>query len=325
MKKLLTFFLLLNLFFIAQSYAVCTRLDNPGITLYLDMGTVVVNPNLKVGDVIATQSFPFAETDILFYCKKGDYLAAVVNTALFTTNNNKIYQTNVPGVGIQLTRDNNIYPYLYTAKNDNNIYIPAGNFIVTLYKTADAVSSGALSSGNYTTYGPEGGGLATSGLTTYMSANGTKIVSPSCSVVSGAQQNVYLEPINNTKLTTVGSTAGDTNFKIELKCSGGSSVNSGFDNISMAFTGTIPSNLSNTDGVLVNDADSSGAQGVGIQVLDSQKKPLEFEKKYIVGSLAMPETVYFISPNYTARYYRYGSSITPGVVDAKMIFNITYD
>ncbi|WP_392553492.1 fimbrial protein [Orbus wheelerorum] len=325
MKKLIKFFLLLNLFFITQSYAVCTRLDNPGIVLYLDMGIVVVNPNLNVGDIIAQQTFPYGETQILFYCNKGDYLEAAVNTALFTTNNNQIYQTNIPGVGIQLIRNNSTYPYMYAAKTTNNIYLPSGNFYVKLYKTAEAVGSGVLSSGNYTTYGPEGGGLAASGLTTYMSANGTKIVSPSCSVVSGAQQNVYLEPINNTKLTTVGSTAGDTNFKIELKCSGGSSVNSGFDNISMAFSGTIPTNLSNADGVLANDADSSGAQGVGIQVLDSQKKPLEFEKKYIVGSLATSETVYFVSPNYIARYYRYGSSITPGVVDAKMIFNITYD
>ncbi|WP_392560597.1 fimbrial protein [Orbus mooreae] len=325
MKIVIKFFLILNLFFIGQSYATCTKLDTQPVILYLDMGTVVVNPNLKVGDIIAQQSFPFPETSNMFYCYSGDILEGMVNTGLFTTNSNKIYQTNIPGVGIQMARNTNIYPYDYVAKSNNNIFIAAGNFIVTLFKTSEIVGSGPLSSGNYTTYGPQGGGIATSGLTTYMSTNGTKIVSPSCSVVSGAQQNVYLEPVNYTKLKTIGATAGDTNFKIELKCSGGASINSGFDNISIAFSGTIPSNLTNSDGVLANEVSSNGAQGVGIQVLDSNKSAVVFDKKYIVGSLASTEISYYVTPNYTARYYRYGSSITAGLVESKMIFNITYD
>ncbi|WP_392563918.1 fimbrial protein [Orbus wheelerorum] len=327
MKLGLGFFLILNLFFITQSHAACTRIGNPGVTLYLDMGTVVVSPNLNVGDMIVQQSFPFSQTQTLFYCNAGDSLEAAINIGFVTNNSNKIYQTNIPGIGIQLLRnsDDNLYPYIYKPKNSNNIYLAAGNFIVRLFKTSEIVGSGPLTSGNYTTYGPLGGGITASGLTTYMSANGTTIVAPSCTVVSGAQQNVYLDPVSYTKLKTVGATVGDTNFTIQLKCSGGASLNVGYDNISMAFSGTIPSNLSNADGVLVNNVSSNGAQGIGIQVLDSNKKAIEFDNKYIVGSLATPQDSYFLTSNYTARYYRYGTTITPGTVEAQMVFNMTYD
>jgi len=93
----------------------------------------------------------------------------------------------------------------------------------------------------------------------------------------------------------------------------------------MEFSGDIPPNLSSTDGVLVNSVNAGGAQGVGIQILDNQKKAIGFDKKYTIGSLAMPETSYLINSRYIARYYRYGETITSGHVEAKMIFNIDYD
>ncbi|WP_392562605.1 fimbrial protein [Orbus sturtevantii] len=159
-----------------------------------------------------------------------------------------------------------------------------------------------------------------------MTAGGTTIITPSCSVVSGAEQNVYLEPVSYTKLKTVGATTGDTNFSIRTRCSGGGDAvkDSGYRHVYMAFSGTTPSNLSNSDGVLINDVSSNGAIGIGIQVLDSNKKALVFEKKYNAGSLVLTGN-YFYTFNYTARYYRYGSDIMPGAVESKMIFNITYE
>ncbi|WP_392562604.1 fimbrial protein [Orbus sturtevantii] len=328
MKLGVKFFLIFNLFFVAQCFAACTRYnDVPAGIVYIDMGTVIVNPNLNVGDVIAEKSFPFGEVGVAFYCYGGDMIEGAINTSLFISNNNKVYQTNVSGVGIKIARDRNIYPYNYVAQRERQINVVAGNIIVTLYKTAEFVGSGPLSSGNYTSYGIPGATLSTSALSSYMTEGGTSIVTPSCSVVSGAEQNVYLEPVSYTKLKTVGATTGDTNFAIRTRCSGGGEgVNdsSGYSHVYMTFSGTIPSNLSNSDGVLVNDISSNGATGIGIQVLDSNKQALVFEKKYNAGSLALTGN-YFYTFNYTARYYRYGNNIMPGAVESKMIFNITYE
>lgn len=131
--------------------------------------------------------------------------------------------------------------------------------------------------------------------------------------------------MNYTQLKTVNSTAGDTDFSIQLKCSGGASANIGYDNVGLTFSGTIPSSLTNNNGVLINEVESTGAQGVGVQILDNTKTALVFDKKYTVGSLTGPQSSYTIDTHYTARYYRYGSTITPGAVEAKLIFGVTYD
>lgn len=85
--------------------------------------------------------------------------------------------------------------------------------------------------------------------------------------------------VNYTLLKTTGSTAADTNFSIQLKCTGGATANVGYDNVELTFSGTIPSSLTNSDGVLVNKVESTGANGVGVQVLGNDKKRLNLIKR----------------------------------------------
>lgn len=332
MKFFMKHFLILILFYATYSKAECVRTTTtPTTMIRMYMGTVVVSPNLNVGDVIKQSSWSVGDTGDLFTCTTGSILTASINTALLTNNSDKIHQTNIPGVGMKLQRvsasgnSSATYPYMSTRSSSGGVYLTAGFFVMTLYKTDSYVGSGPLTSGTYSWYSPQGGGLAASGLNSYLNENDVVIVSPSCIVLSGAQQNVYLEPVNFTQLKTVGSTAGDTNFSIQLKCSGGASLNVGYDNIELTFTGTTPSSLTNSNGVLINEVESTGAQGVGVQVLDNTKKTLTFEQAYTVGSLAGPVSTFVIDTNYIARYYRYGATISPGNVEAKLIFGITYD
>jgi type 1 fimbria pilin len=58
---------------------------------------------------------------------------------------------------------------------------------------------------------------------------------------------------------------------------------------------------------LLNEkAGSSAAKGVGIQVL-KDGVPLEFNKKYSVGTLRSQETRYITQP-YHARFYQYADN-----------------
>jgi type 1 fimbria pilin len=77
-------------------------------------------------------------------------------------------------------------------------------------------------------------------------------------------------------------------------------------------------------GALLNEkAGSSLAKGIGIQVL-KEGVPLEFNKKYSVGTLRTQETRYITLPLH-ARFYQYAPTTSTGEVESHMIFNLTYD
>ena len=77
-------------------------------------------------------------------------------------------------------------------------------------------------------------------------------------------------------------------------------------------------------GALLNEkSGSSLAKGIGIQVL-KEGVPLEFNKKYSVGTLRTQETRYITLPLH-ARFYQYAPTTSTGEVESHMIFNLTYD
>jgi hypothetical protein len=53
-------------------------------------------------------------------------------------------------------------------------------------------------------------------------------------------------------------------------------------------------------------------------------RPLEFNKKYSVGTLRTQETRYITLPLH-ARFYQYAPTTSTGEVESHMIFNLTYD
>jgi len=186
MRQLIKFTLFVSIFFISQAYALCSKTSNETRDVYFNKGTVVVNPNLKVGDVIAEIVTSFSNITSAFHCQyKNDPLdAEVFMTHLSPTSiGTNVYQTNIPGIGIQFKRTS-IYPYTYPAPRDNgNINLSEGTMTATLYKTAEYVGSGPITAGQYTRYGvqsdPNG-----SALNSHIATNGIIIVAPSCSVIS---------------------------------------------------------------------------------------------------------------------------------------------
>jgi len=120
MRQLIKFTLFVSIFFISQAYAVCVKKANETRDVYFNKGTVVVNPNLKVGGFITEVVTPFSSIPTAFNCQyKNDPLdAEVFMTHLSPTSiGTNVYQTNIPGVGIQFKRAS-IYPYTYLASRD---------------------------------------------------------------------------------------------------------------------------------------------------------------------------------------------------------------
>lgn len=325
------------------AWADCTRSNSPTVRLDMAMGRVVVDPDLAVGQIIRTQSWTMKEAggdNYNYTCSgpvvfKGEIVAPGVSDT-----GNKIYSTNVHGIGMRFSRGggsvNIIYPGEFRSNagyqwhnegwgrrwQGTRYSLEGSTFTLELIKTAPVTGSGTITSGQYTSYDWEGG----SGnpiLVTSLSANAITIVSPSCAVLSGKNMNVDVGSIRRNDLKGVGSTAGGKDFNIQLQCSGGLN-DSGYVNIQTSFSGTLATGTSASTGALLNEkTGSSMAQGVGIQVL-KEGSPLEFNKKYDVGRLNNQEIRYLTIP-LRARFYQYGPSVSSGEVESHMIFNLTYD
>nr|AAP44769.1 MrkDV3 [Klebsiella pneumoniae] len=327
MKKL-TLFIVLMALGTTSSWAVCTRLSSPTVMLDMVVGRVVVPPDLPVGSVILTRDWTMSAPGGASYCcifGTNRFAAKIVSPGA-TDLGNKIYFTNVPGIGMCFSRGgatvNIVYfdGYSFRVYNTTN-YSLKDHVLRGDYQTAATTRSGTLAAGKYTSYDWESGGNPI--LETYLSANAITVVSPSCSVLSGKNMNVDVGAIRRTDLKGVGTTAGGKDFNIELQCSGALSE-TGYANISTSFSGTLATSTTATMGALLNEKAGSGmAKGVGIQVL-KDGSPLQFNKKYTVGRLNNQETRYITIPLH-ARFYQYGPTTSTGEVESHMIFNLTYD
>ncbi|HDS7658669.1 TPA: fimbrial protein, partial [Klebsiella variicola] len=98
---------------------------------------------------------------------------------------NKIYSTNVPGIGMRFSRGgatvNIVYPDVYSSRvyNTTDYSLEGSRFTLEIIKTAATTGSGTLVAGKYTSYDWESGSNPI--LETYLSASAITVVSPSCS------------------------------------------------------------------------------------------------------------------------------------------------
>lgn len=328
MKKL-TLFIGLIAMGTTSAWAHCERLSQPTINLDMVLGRVVVPPDLPVGSVIISKDWIIsAPRGASYKCSRGNnhFVAKIIATGA-TDKGNKIYSTNVPGIGLRFSRGgkeiNIIYPDVYSsyASAITNYSLQGSRFTLEVIKTASVTGSGSLNEGRYTTYDLVSGNNPI--LETYLSANAVTVVSPSCTILSGKNMNVEVGTIKRSDLNGVDTTAGGKDFDIKLQCNGGLSE-SGYANIHTSFSGTLAPGTTNSKGVLLNEkSGSSQAKGIGIQVL-MDRMPLEFRKKYLIGTLHTQDTRYITLPLH-ARFYQYAPTTSTGEVESHMIFNLTYD
>ena len=100
LSKKLTLFIGLMALGTTSAWAACTRGPAPTVQLDMAMGRVVVNPDLPVGAVIATQNWTMpAGSGINYRCTGTTVFKASIVASGVTDLGNKVYSTNVPGIG----------------------------------------------------------------------------------------------------------------------------------------------------------------------------------------------------------------------------------
>lgn len=321
------FFQTVILFLLAckSVYANCVR-DVTVPTVHLDMvvGRVVVSPDVPVGSVIAYREWNLNRSDFMYDCTGVNRFVSRVIGSGMQELADKVFSTNVPGIGLRFTRTLDTgaiitYPGVFFSR-DRYIQLASTIFTLEVIKTAPVTGSGVIASGPYTTYGYGNDPM----LTTSLSANALTIVSPSCLVSGGNNQSVDIGSIRQSQLSGKGSSAGGRSFSLELKCSGGVNL-SEFTNVKMTFDGILATDTTADQGVLINQASAGqAAQGVGVQILNSDQTPLVMRKQQRVGQFN-DDQIHYINLKYFARFYQYLDAISAGEVRTYMIFKIDYD
>lgn len=307
----------------------CERTNQPAYRVDMRLGKIVVDPNLPVGSVIKTQDYSMNTNQTYLWCRGKVNIEAEVVMPDLRDIGGKVYQTNVEGIGLKFHRSSGrqysmTYPSTFPLNVGNyetRVTLNDSVFTLSLIKTAKYTGTGTLASGIYTTYGYKPNNNPY--LVSYLDANAITIVSPSCQVTSGENQNVMLDPIKRVQLTAKDQPAGEKDFNIKLKCSGGTSF-TGKTNIDVTFSG-IKATGTQVNGVLANQSTYSPAKGIGVQVIERRdKSPINFGRPYRVASLNNNDTK-DIDIELTARYFQYEERTSPGEVYAQMRFDITYD
>ena len=152
LRKLLTLFIVLMALGTTSSWASCTRLSSPTVILDMVVGRVVVPPDLPVGSVILTRDWTMSAPGGASYrCTSGtNRFAAKIVSPGATDLGNKIYSTNVPGIGMRFSRGgatvNIVYPDVFSSQvyNTTNYSLEGSRFTLEIIKTAATTGSGTL-------------------------------------------------------------------------------------------------------------------------------------------------------------------------------------
>ncbi|EDN7225499.1 fimbrial protein [Salmonella enterica subsp. enterica] len=285
---------------------------------YISFGNVIVQRDTPVGSVIATSNTGGYRNGVsLASCTEQWSLNFIMSKwGTLSTLGNKIYNTNIPGVGIRIGFDYNstISPFPYITKPflaNQGVYLPAPGITAELIKTGTIISgnldNGVLIRGDIVDDG-------SSVLNVTLNGN-NNITSISCDVISN-DISVSLGNHKKIEFSGPGTTTKWTYFSVSLQCDTGT-------NISMTVNAT-PENLGDS-GIIKLDSGEDVAQGIGIQLfiqnIDGTDSPVNLNNLINYGK-SLVNGVKTI--NFQARYYQTSQTVTPGVANATVTFTMTY-
>ena len=222
---------------------------------------------------------------------------------------NQTYATGIPGISYRITHPS---AYLRAYPLDSDA-ISTSVFSVT--SGLELIKTGAITSGSVLVAGPLGDWkwVDTVGNVlipeTFKLGNSITFTTPSCTLVADPI-NVILPTVASSAFTGVGSTSGKKPFQIQLSCPSGTAVKK----ITM-HTASADSHA----GVVAPTVGAGYAQGVGVQILDSNSNAVVFENQTVVT----PPNATTSIP-YFAQYFQTAPTVSGGNVKATVTFDIFY-
>jgi type 1 fimbria pilin len=236
----------------------------------------------------------------------------------------RAYSTNVPGVGYQVQVEGGsgrpAFPTNYNFPSLSSGYVSRtqrwDSIRIDLIKTAARVGNGPLEGG---LYGQVYANPNPEDFYVRLSVAGGTILSPSCTVAEKSRNfTVRMGRVPSSDFNGIGSTSRETPFNVEIACQAAPGTIQ--STVSMAMDATRPATQ---PGVLdINPVGPTQviAGGVGIQLLDGQRKPVEFGKAATVGT---SKDGNYVVP-FVARYMQTGAQLQPGIANGTATFTLTH-
>ncbi|MGM8516805.1 fimbrial protein [Enterobacter asburiae] len=307
--------LVLALWLVAFGTQASCRFAN-GVTAeipgYISFGNVSVQRDAPVGSIIATATTgAYNGGNTIAGCDTSwTFRWELSKWSTLSSQGNKVYSTNVSGVGLRMTAvvSGNVLPYDVTLKANNYATIPGDGIKAELIKTGD-ITGGTLDTGVLAR-----ASVINQFYIANVTLNGTNtITSESCSVTTNPV-NVPLGDHDKSEFNGPGTGTAWQTFNINLSCVQGARINVRIDATADSDAG-VP-------GVIKLDSDPVNASGVGVQLwYRYEDSPVQFGQ----------ERYYYTSPSggneyvqLQARYYQTTQSITAGKANATATFTLTY-
>ena len=304
-----------------QSIAACTLgegMDKNVINIAL--GSVLVPTNTPVNALIVTRRFPISHKGTaIIQCDKGGGASwqSAVHMGELVANTNRIYRTNIPGIGIRIGfRDwesvpPDHFPFSIPTTTARTSTSKNWNITVELFKIAKDTGNGSLQDGLYATmYSTSDPQKA---LQVRVSGPATTIVTPSCTAVPTPP--VQLGKVWKNLFSSVGSTAAEQSFNIKLNCREAKP-----ELHAVYLRMDAKPDASGAPGVIALSPDANAATGVGIQILDKDRQPVTYGQGALVGM--SKDGVYNVP--FHARYYQTSNQVTAGQANGTATFTLEY-
>ncbi len=284
------------------------------------LGPVVVPANAPAGSLLVERRFPISHKGIvIIQCDKnggGSWQSSVLMGEL-VGGTNRIYRTNIPGIGIRLGfRDwdsvpPDHFPFSHPISTSMTSTSKNWTISVELFKTERDTGNGALRDGLYATlYASSDPQKA---LQVMVSGRATTIVTPSCT--AAPTPPVQMGKVWKNLFSSVGSTAAEQRFNIRLNCRAAKpELNAVYLRMDAK------PDASGAPGVIALSPDANAATGVGIQILDKERQPVTYGQGALVGM--SKDGVYDVP--FHARYYQTASQVTAGAANGTATFTLEY-
>jgi type 1 fimbria pilin len=324
---------------IVDAHAVCTPIDGFVTTdVSMTLGRILIKPSMPVSSTpIRTENIRYnARMNSRYICDTTPTINGIlVKNPTLSSLGNKIYNTNIPGVGIRLSRKNLVsqtiatYPYSHldghTITSDTNVDLADGIFTIEVFKTAPNTGSGALSPGQYTKHYLNAR-VNYPSLTTTLYADAITVAYSSCEIQGSKDKVITLPAVTRDKFKGIGTTVGEQNFNFNILCNGGQNPTGvqASNKISLMFDYTANSDLKS----IANSAPTNtAAQGVSIQLVNKYQNANAIVNKgsmLTLGTVNSNQTITYNVP-LSARYIQTAQTVTSGKVRGVATMTIEYD
>ncbi|MGY0328624.1 fimbrial protein [Xylella fastidiosa subsp. multiplex] len=299
-------------------------------------GRILIQPSLAIGDRIALLTHNINRVNNYATCVNNGIMYGTFTRSMTPVSGmNKVYATDVAGVGIRLYREaaraSNTYPHTFninTKVGEQTILdLNEGYFQVELIKTATTTGSGPIASaGPFTTYYADGSGISRPILTSSLSGIGITIVTSTCQVDAGSKNiAVNFGSVSSNTFKGLGSKGPERDFTINLICHGGNVAEADQGQVSVRIDGTQDS--SGQSGVLAITSASDAASNVGIELVDlltGSERQVVFGQAITLGRTAINASSTLSLPM-RARYIQTQTGkVGPGAAKGTATFTIEY-